>query len=175
MGVLYDYFAARDDATAAAAIDLHGGPGGPIELPMPYAELVKRYGYKGASEYLTKLHLSEHGFHTVSTKNFDPFTDLPPIEESLTGRSPENTWDTVAMRDEGERFVIRLGDSTRTALATATEPVLTAAAEEWVRIAVEEEAIDPDPDPITHLVKELAALAQGAVERGENLYCWVCV
>ncbi|WP_194909144.1 hypothetical protein [Catenulispora rubra] len=155
MGILCDYFAAADDATAAAALDVVGRPGGP-----------------GGR-------LSEHGFQVVSTKDFSPFADVATVEVALTGEIWEDVWDRrprpVAMRDEGERLVVPIAEAACAALVAATGPALKAAAVALVRsVALPGRAL-ADTAPIVSLLTELRALARGASERGERVYCWLCV
>ena len=152
MGILCDYFAAPDDATAAAALDVVGRPGG---------------------------RLSEHGFHVVSTKDFNPFADVATVEVALTGEIWEDVWDRrprpVAMRDEGERLVVPIAEGACAALVAATGPALKAAAVALARsVALPGRAL-ADTGPLVSLLTELRALARGASERGERVYCWLCV
>jgi hypothetical protein len=180
MGLLCDYFVAADDAAAAATIDIAGGPGGKIPLPMSFAQLVAKYGHEGARAFLApKVRLSVHGFQVVSTKNFAPFTELATVEAALTGedwnevlrRSPE----PVAMRDEGECVVLPLGEPTCAALIGAAETALSEAALAVVRDATPPGREPGDSSPIVELLGQLRELARGAAEREEQVYCWVCV
>lgn len=180
MGILCDYFVAADDAAAAATLDIVGGPGGSVPLPMPFAQLVREYGRDGAMEQLRpKVRLSEHGYQVVSTKNFTPFADLATVEAALTGQVWEDVWDRrprpVAMRDEGERLVVPIGEGACAALVAAGAPALEDAAAALARSVAVPGRAPADTAPIVSLLTELGALARGASERGERVYCWLCV
>jgi hypothetical protein len=178
MGVMYQYFAAASDESAAAAIDIPGGPDGTgAQLPMPVAEIVARHGHDGLRELLrSRLRLAETGFHVVATKRFDPTIDLEEVVAALTGAAIDEfatrsrSSDVVAERDGGERLVLTLSDELQGDLAGAKAAELTAAAQRWV-----EERGSGDGDAFGGLLHELAALARGALQRGERLYCWICV
>lgn len=178
MGVMYDYFSAASDELAASTIDVPGGPDGPgPKLPMPAAEIVKVHGHEGLRELLKpRLRLAETGFHVVATKGFDPTTDLGMIEGILTGvdfdefLARPRTSHAVAERDGGERLVLTISDELRAVLANTGVTELSAAAGQWVT-----ENGFGDAAPIADLLSELSALARGAIERDERLYCWICV
>ncbi|GAA1989103.1 hypothetical protein [Catenulispora subtropica] len=179
MGVLFDYFSAADDAAAAEAIDMVGGPG-KFQLPMPFARLQAEYGHDGAMEFFKpQVRVSEYGFPSVSAKNFDPVVDLGAIEESLTGVSGDALMareaEPVAIRDEGECLVLPISDATSAALAAATGPELTTAAQAWAEESALPGSPTPDLEPIVRLLTALGELARGAAERGERLYCWMCL
>jgi hypothetical protein len=63
VGVMYDYFSAVSDESAATTIDLPGGPDGVgAKLPMSVPEIVRRYGRDGLREFLRpRLRLAETG------------------------------------------------------------------------------------------------------------------
>lgn len=178
VGVMYDYFSAASDESAATTIDLPGGPDGAgALLPMPVPEIVRRYGRDGLRELLRpRLRLAETGFHVVATKGFDSTTDLGAIEGILTGvdfdefLARPRTSHVVAERDGGERLVLTISDELQGVLATVEAAELTAAARRWV-----EEQGSGDTDVLGGLLHELAELARGAQRRGERLYCWICV
>lgn len=178
VGVMYDYFSAASDESAATTIDMPGGPDGAgANLPMPVPEIVRRYGRDGLRELLKpRLRLAETGFHVVATKGFDPTTDLGAIEEILTGADFDDflarprTSHIVAERDGGERLVLTISDELQDVLAKVEPAELTAAA----RHCAEEQGFG-DADAIDGLLHELAELARGAQRRGERLYCWICV
>ena len=178
MGVMYDYFAAPSEEAAAATIDWVGGPGTPPPLPMPFRELVAKYGLEEARTYLKpRLYLSESGLYVVSTKGFDAITDLGAVESQLTGVSLDDILDrddpVVADRDGGERRVLRIGDATRDALVHATDDAMVEAARRWAASQSQWRTIELEP--IVHLLGQLAALARVATKRGEGLFCWICV
>lgn len=142
--MLYDYFVAADDTMAARAFD------DPDNARCAgYAELV----VKGA----------------------DPITDLLPAETSLTRRTTAEVeadpgrGREVALLDEGEAVVFSLADSFRDALATADDAALRDAAAAFA----EEQEEHVKAEHIVPFLKELAALAQGAIAEGHHLYCTI--
>ena len=174
MGVMYDYFAAPSDEAAATTIDQPGGPGTGPRLPMPFKDLVAKYGMESALDFLKpQLLLSDHGFYVESTKGFDPVADLGAIATLLTGHDLDPDYHLIAERDGGERLVLWISDGTREALEHATDDTLAAAAQRWVQNQAQWRTIDPEP--VAHLLTQLAELARTAAARSERLYCWVCV
>ncbi|WP_297550380.1 hypothetical protein [Amycolatopsis sp.] len=79
----------------------------------------------------------------------------------------------MAVRDEGERVVVTLTDELQAALASADEARLRDVAPPWSQ--TDEFPSSADPDHATSVLGELAGLARTATERGERLYCWICV
>ncbi|MGI5143566.1 MULTISPECIES: hypothetical protein [unclassified Streptomyces] len=126
VGVMYDYFSAVSDESAATTIDLPGGPDGVgAKLPMSVPEIVRRYGRDGLREFLrSRLRLAETGFHAVATKGFDSTTDLGAIEGILTGvdfdefLARPRTSHAVAERDGGERLVLTISDELQALLTS---------------------------------------------------------
>ncbi|MEU6324868.1 hypothetical protein [Streptomyces sp. NPDC047009] len=176
MGVMYDYFSAASDELAAATIDAPGGPDG-AGPQLPVAEIVKLHGHEGLRELLRpRVRQAETGFHVVATKGFDPTTDLGMIEAILTGvdfedlLARERTSHVVAERDGGQGLVLTISDELQACLARSGVTELRAAAAQWV-----ESNGFGDAGPLGDLLSELSLLARGATERGERLYCWVCV
>jgi hypothetical protein len=179
MGVLFKYFSASSDEVATSVIDRLGGPGSGPPFPMPYPQYVRLHGIEAARE-LTKPRLwqaSETGLYIVDTKGFDPVADLGEIEETLTGTDFETLLhrprhgEVLAERDDGAVLIITISDELQSILANAATPELTAAATQWLerRGQADERAI------LAHLLGELSALARGATERNERLYCWSCL
>jgi hypothetical protein len=66
--------------------------------------------------------------------------------------------------------VVTITDELRTVLANAGAAELSAAAEQFVASGE-----SGDPALLAHLLGELSALARGAIQRDERLYCWICV
>ncbi|GGM23468.1 hypothetical protein GCM10010129_79830 [Streptomyces fumigatiscleroticus] len=178
VGVVYEYFSATSDESAATTIDVPGGPDGTgAQQELPVREIVRRYGRDGLRESLRPpLRLAETGFHVVATKGFDSTTDLGAIEGILTGIDFEvflarpRTSHVVAERDGGERLVLTISDELQGVLARAVASELTAAGRHWVKVWG-----SGDADAIGGLLHELAELARGAQQRGERLHCWICV
>jgi len=118
-------------------------------------------------------------FDTVPGKGIDPVVQLGTLEEQLTGRpcdevvaDPRSGHD-LAVRDGGERVVVTVTDSLRTALANANDAALERAAEPWSQ--TEEFWGAADPAELTVFLKDFARLATRAQDAGQRLYCWVCV
>jgi hypothetical protein len=180
MGVMYDYFSAASDELAASAVGMRGGPGGPVHLPMPVREILRLHGREGLSEMLKpRLQQAESGFSVVSTKGFDPGADLEAIEEILTGTGFEAFLERprhgyiVAERDNGQELVLTISDETQAVLAGASSEDLSTAAEQWS--SQDGRLSNIDAAPLAHLLGELSALARGASEHDEHLYCWICL
>jgi hypothetical protein len=175
---MYDYFSAASDELAASTIDLTGGPGGPVHLPMQAREIIRLHGREALQE-LTKprLQRAETGFYAVSTKGFDPVTDLGMIEATITGTDYEVLLNRprhgreVAIRDSGGVQVLTISDELRAVLANTGSVELSAAARQFA----DEEGKPSGAPLLAHLLSELAALARGAIERNERLYCWICL
>jgi len=145
MGVLCDYFSAKDDTLAGAVIDRVGGPGS----------------------------------DAVSAKGIDPAVMMGTLESLTTGAPYEQVANdprsghAVAERDGGERLVVALTDSLHAALVAADAKQLHAVAKPWCD--TEEFWGQGEPAAVATFLVDLAALARRAKERGERLYCWVCV
>ncbi len=175
MGVLYDYFAADSDEHAATAVDLPGGPGGAaVQAPARRGGLFRR-----RQEPVEPPSAAETGFDVVSVKGIEPVVQLGTLEELLTGRPYDDivadprSGEAVAVRHGGELLVLTLSDTLVAALATATDSRLAEVAVPWSR--TEEFWGEGDPDELTDFLRDLSALARRAQERGQRLYCWVCV
>lgn len=155
MGVLFDYFAAKSDAEAAAVIDRVGGPGSSETDP----DLVV--------------------YDTLSVQGIEPVVQLGTLEELLTNRPYDEVADNprnghaVAVRGNGERLVLTITDSLATALAQATDEDLQRIAVPWSQ--TEEFWGAADPDVLGSVLIDLADLARRADANGNRLYCWVCV
>lgn len=180
MGVMYDYFTAPSDETAAATIDVLGGPGSsPPPLPMPFRDLVAKYGIEEARLFLKPtVRISDSGIPVLSTKGFDPTVDLCAVHALLTGARFDDVFDrlgdtVIAERDGGERLVLSIGAEVRDALAESTPEQLQRVALEWVEAEATHRRVDPEGT--SGLLQQLAELARAARTRGEGMYCWVCV
>ena len=80
----------------------------------------------------------------------------------------------VEVRNDGELVVVMVTDEFQAALAGADEARLREVAAQWSRI--DEFTWDgAEPPDLTHALAELAALARTATDRGDRLYCWICV
>ncbi|MCW2856162.1 MAG: uncharacterized protein JWR52_1777 [Marmoricola sp.] len=174
MGVLYDWFVAPDDDTAAATIDRAGGPGQPAPLP-------SKAGRGLFNRRTTEAPSASSGltYPTVHDTGIDPVVQGGTLEELLTGRAHEEIeqdprWgQSVAVRDGGERLVFTVTDALIQALAQANPEQLAAAAIPWAQ--TEEFWGTGDAQQLTGLLVDLSGLAREARSRGESVYCWVSV
>jgi len=116
-------------------------------------------------------------FESTTYGNFAVWSAIEEWESILTSRSLEEIVTSggpnVVAGGDGVPVVLTVpGDLTK-ALAAADDHMLSSAAERWVELR------DEDGDPIDgelaqEIVKEVAALAVGAVRTGKSLYCWIC-
>ena len=96
-------------------------------------------------------------FDTFRTKVIDPWAELGNLEVQLTGRNHREidqgprAGKILAEADDGGLTVVTLSDELQTALA------------------------DAGPDGLGPWLGELGDLARRARNRGERLYCWVCI
>src|SRR5262245_9333913 len=188
MGVMYDYFAAPSDDAAAAMLD-HGpcGPG-PQPPPPALAEARRTGDPEALREAYRQLHRpkvreSASGTLVLECKGIDPLVDLGELEALLTG----TPYDEIAGRPQyGEPLaidehwdsplVVRVNDELQTALINATEDQLKAVVVPWSQPWFQLPFPGPiDLDVLAEFVRELAVLSRTARERGERLYCWICV
>jgi hypothetical protein len=146
MGVLFDYFAAPDDDTAATVIDVIGGP---AEASFPTVAL------KGVDPFVQLGTLES----LLTGVDYD----------TIIGHVP----DPVAMGDGGERLVTAVSGGLSAALSTADDARLREVAEPWSR--TEEFGGHADPSDLATALTGLAELARTATTRGDRLYCWVCL
>jgi hypothetical protein len=113
-------------------------------------------------------------FESATYGNFDVWSTLVEWESLLTGRGVEELitggGPHVVAGSDGLPVVLAMpGDLTR-ALAGADDPLLGTTAEQWVELR-EEEGETIDDELARELVREVAALAVGAVRTGKSLYC----
>lgn len=152
MGVLFDYFTAPDDATAARTIAWSAGPARPTDGSPP---------------------------HPCVHTGIDPAVQGATLEQLMTGRDLEAVmddprWaDSLAMTGAGERLVLTMTDGLVDALASADERQLTDVALPWSR--TEEFVGSVEPSHLAGVLRELAALARRARAQGHGLYCWASV
>lgn len=171
MGLLCDYFVAPTDDDAAGTVDLVGGPGAAVAAAPDPRGLLYRTGRPATTA-------TDPAFPTVPGNGVEPVVQMGTLEALLTGRTFDEVLesarrDPVALRDGGERLVLRLNDPLADALATASDDRLAEVAGPWSR--TDEFWGDADPATLASFLLDLAALARGGRERGEALYCWVSV
>jgi hypothetical protein len=161
MGLLCDYFTAVSNAQAEETIDWIGGPGAPPQGGSPAG------GRQAAAR------------PTVSLPGIEPTIWMGKLEEILTGRSFDDilhdaTGKVIASRDGGERVVASLTASLQNALAGMDDDTVDAVAAQW---AAPDEfyGTGTDTELAASTLRELVRLVRIGRERGETLYCWVCV
>jgi hypothetical protein len=161
MGLLCDYFTAASNAQAEETIDWIGGPGDP-----------PRGGGPADGSQVA-------GRPTVSLPGIEPTIWMGKLEEILTGRSFDDiledaTGKVIASRDGGERVVVLLTASLQNALAGLDDETVDAVAAQW---AAPDEfyGTGTDTELAASTLRDLVQLVRVGRERGEALYCWVCV
>jgi hypothetical protein len=120
-----------------------------------------------------------HRLTPSPAKGIDPLVQLGTLEALLTGREYEQivagqrAGHVLAAQDGGEHVVVTLTDELQAALAGADDAQLASIAVPWSQ--TEEFFGQGDPQILTRLLHELAALALRARTKDERLYCWICV
>ena len=160
--MLCDYFTAASDAQAADTIDWIGGPASP---PRP-SGLARR------SQMAARP--------TVSFPRIEPTTWMGKLEEVLTRRSLDDilqdpTGQVIASRDGGERLIIRLTARLQDALASLDDDTVDEVAAQWAAPDEYYGTGAEDPELAAGALRDLVRLVRAGRERGETLYCWVCV
>ncbi|MFE2147045.1 hypothetical protein ACFXA3_35865 [Streptomyces sp. NPDC059456] len=147
MTIHYGYYAATDDAHAAAAVE-HGTL---EEMGAGYDQLV-----------LTGL---------------DPEIHMPVLDTLISGRSAEAVQADppyggfVNSSDDGRTVCHSLADAFGDALAGLAPGAVRDVAAGWAAAEVFRDN-GPDADVLAQVLTELAGLARDAAGRGERLYCW---
>lgn len=160
MGLLCDYFTAASNAQAVETIDWIGGPANPLRPSgLARSQIAAR--------------------PTVSIPRIEPTVWMGKLEEVLTGRSFDDilqdpTGQVVASRDGGERQVIRLTARLQDALASIDDDTVDEVAARWAA-PDEYYGTGGDPELAARALRALVHLVRTSRERGETLYCWVCV
>jgi hypothetical protein len=160
MGVLIDYFTAPSDELAAETVDWLGGP----------AAGAKSRGLFGRARA---------GYPVVHGGEIDPVVMLGTLEELLTGLtfaeqlSDKSSGKTLAVRNEGERVVVRVRDALVSALAHAPASKLAEVAGPWSQ--TEEFWGRGDPEQLLEFLGKLQLLSGRTAEAGTGVYSWICV
>jgi hypothetical protein len=182
MALLCDYFLASSDEDAASVIDSVGGPG--VRPPIITAPVPSRRPGLLRRRVETPpqprpVAAGEPVFPTVSGNGIEPVVQMGTLEALLTGRTYDDVmaehpggWQ-VAVRDGGERLVMRLSDELSEVLANATDNTLAAVAVPWSQ--TEEFWGQGDPQILERFLRNLAGLARQARDTDRRLYCWLCV
>jgi hypothetical protein len=114
----------------------------------------------------------------LKTTGIDPYVMLGTLEALLIGRDYAEIVDgpragkPLAIVDDGVKVVQMLTDELQTALADADDERLAAVAVPWSQT---EEFRGAKSEGLVPWLGEFAELARRARNRGERLYCWVCV
>ena len=149
MGIFTDYFVAPSDEVAAAVL-----ASGPADVP---------------------------GLPVLQMKGMEPIVIMGSLEAILTGRDFDEVCDNprqglmLVYEADGGTSVTALTDELRDALASSDENRLRAAGAELAATEEVAAADGEDVEAVVDGVLELAALARTARERGEGMYCWLCL
>ncbi|MDG4759169.1 hypothetical protein [Micromonospora sp. WMMD710] len=154
MGVLYDYFRAKDDAAAVRLMkDFEGGP---------FA--VSRGGI---------------AVDAVDLKGIEPTVTLGKLVSFVRQVDWEvSLVDLELLWSEDEQdgpWLMSLDRATRDTLASISNAQVLELSAQWGRI---EELAWSGPlsdDEMLPVIEKVAALAQRARDAGEDLYCWCCL
>jgi hypothetical protein len=147
--VLYDYFRAPDDHTAAAVADRAGGP------------------------------LTSNGaaFDGVVARGIDPVVTLGQLLAFVRGLTwnPELVGaDQIARSTDSQAWVERLGEQARDGLADAADDALPEIVVKWSH-AEDISLPEADEAQLLALVTDLVGLARRARAADQLLYCWCCL
>jgi hypothetical protein len=143
MGILTDYFVARDDQDAARA---HGA--GPLELGFKTAQ------WKSIDPVVTLAVLDEI---VNGTNALEWIKSQPAGAENVAGGPEDEHW-VFRVADEHAKTLAELPDDIR--------PI----AERWAK---SEELDGADPSDLVDVLTSLRTLARGARDATQRLYCWV--
>ena len=128
-----------------------------------------------ASKDLSLIPFQENGFPAVQAKNVDPLA-LLLWEECLTGvHPPESSYEEAlgGVYDGGSDgpWVGRVRDEFVAAFARASDEKLIDAAIAWAKeLGAEDEVVE-----ITHIFKEVRALAFESKTSRRPMYLWTCL
>jgi hypothetical protein len=153
MGVLYDYFRAEDDLTAALAADRPGGP-------------------------LAGDGTGAGAFDGVVARGIDPVVSLGQFVAHLRGVpwTPDLVDAQEIVRSSvTEAWVERLGQPARDWLADAADDLLPEIVVKWSHVEEVAAGVETDEAQLLSLVTDLVGLARRARSAGEQLYCWCCL
>ena len=145
MGVLTDYFIARDDRDAARA---HKSTGGPKGLGFETAQ------WKTIDPVVTLATLDE------------VVTGRDALEWIRSG-APDSR---IAGSDGDEHWVFRVYDHHRAVLESIRDDQIKDVARRW---GATEELADWEPQDVEEILRDLVRLSRIARETGQGLFCWV--
>lgn len=158
MGLLVDYFADVDDASAAST--LAAGPSAPVKRGLFRKE-------QGPPR------------RTIDGHGIEPTVQLGQLDGLLTGRPFEDVLDDgesfaiIADADGGERLVMRLGRPFEDAILAASDDALQRVAEPWSQ--TEEFFGQASPAELATFLRELRDLTGEARRDDKAVYCWLSV
>jgi len=145
VGVLTDYFIARDDRDAARA---HKSTGGPKGLGFETAQ------WKTIDPVVTLATLDE------------VVTGRDALEWIRSG-APDSR---IAGSDGDEHWVFRVYDHHRAVLESIRDDQIKDVARRW---GATEELADWEPQDVEEILRDLVRLSRIARETGQGLFCWV--
>ena len=145
MGVLTDYFIARDDRDAARA---HKSTGGPKGLGFETAQ------WKTIDPVVTLATLDE------------VVTGRDALEWIRSG-APDSR---IAGSDGDEHWVFRVYDHHRAVLESIRDDQIKDVARRW---GATEELADWETQDVEEILRDLVRLSRIARETGQGLFCWV--
>ena len=178
MGLMYEYFAASSDEAAAEVV--HIGPGGP-EPASPVLREALRAGDRDAIRLAMrpKVRLSDADVLVLAAKGIEPVVQMGKLEALLTScqynvlAGRPRAGHLVAEGGQEGPWVVTLTDEIQAALGAASPERIAAVAHPWSE--GEEFYGRGDPESLAAFLLELAGLARQASQRGERLYCWMCL
>ncbi|MEU4643592.1 hypothetical protein [Micromonospora sp. NPDC023814] len=154
MGVLYDYFRAKDDAAAVRLMEDLGG--GPVVVSSDGATV-----------------------DAIDLKGIEPAVTLGKLVSFVRGVSWRvNLVDLKLLWSGDERegpWLMSLDRATRDTLASINDTRLLELSARWGRIEELAWAGPLPDDQMLPVIEEIAALAQRARDAGEAVYCWCCL
>ncbi len=163
MGVLSDYFRARDAKSAARAMEL---PGGPL-LPVPAFDGVECKGIDPCvvlGQLVAFIRGVPWDAGLVRSVLVWPPPEIKPATKEQYNTLPEGSpWKEGPWLEELDREVCDT-------LAAVDDARLPALAAQWVRI--EEFHNTKSTDFLLSLIRDLVGLARRARDAGDRLYCW---
>jgi len=145
VGVLTDYFIARDDTDAARA---HKSTAGPKGLGFETAQ------WKSVDPVVTLAMLDQ------------VVTGRDALEWIRSG-APDSR---VAGSETEEHWVFRVYDHHRAVLESIRDDQIKDVARRW---GATEELAGWEPQDVEEILRDLVRLARSARETGQGLYCWV--
>jgi hypothetical protein len=178
MGVMFDYFAAGSDETAAAMIDDPGGPGGPLRGSADLGDALPSSDRDAiAARRGLNIRSSATGTLALRVNGIDPAVQLATLESLLTGVAAEDVMAgpraamVLAQKRNEDVLVVTLTDELQQGLISARPSTLESVAERWSD--TEEFWGSGDPEELDEFLDDFAELARRAADRNERLYCWI--